>query len=342
MFRKIILNVFLLLPVIMAGAQDINFSQFYELPLLRNPALGGIFRGDMRVAGAYRTQWISAAGVPYRTQALGVELKSGVSESTYDYKVIGLQVTNDQAGDSKMGKTQVMPAFTFHKSLSDEKDSYLTLGAIGGIVQQRFDPTGLKFDDQFVNGEYSETNPTQQTFTRTNVTYWDYSMGLLYSGEFGSGIKYYLGAAAFHIFKPKVAFNTNNEVRLNRKFIFNGGLSAPTSPEDRVILYVDVFMQGGNRQAQGGFMYRHDMVEAEDDETVSISAGSFLRWGDAIIPVIKLDMYKMGIGMTYDINISKLSAASRMRGGFEVTVSYRDFLNIRNSSSQKLRCPVSL
>ena len=99
MFRKIILNVFLLLPVIMAGAQDINFSQFYELPLLRNPALGGIFRGDMRVAGAYRTQWISAAGVPYRTQALGVELKSGVSESTYDYKVIGLQVTNDQAGD---------------------------------------------------------------------------------------------------------------------------------------------------------------------------------------------------------------------------------------------------
>ena len=342
MFRKIILSIVFLAVVLSTQSQDINFSQFYELPLLRNPALGGIFRGDIRAAGAFRTQWITAAGVPYRTQALGIELKSGVSESNYDYKVFGIQITNDQAGDSKMGKTQILPSFTFHKSLSDEKDSYLSIGAIGGAVQQRYDPTGLKWDDQFVNGEYSETNPTQQPFARTNVTYWDYSMGLLYSGEFGRDIRYYLGAACFHIFRPKVAFNADNNIRLNRKFIFNGGLSAPTGPYDRVILYADVFMQGGNRQAQGGFMYKHDVVEAEDDETLSIAAGSFLRWGDAIIPVVKFDLYKVGIGLTYDINISKLSAASKMRGGFEVTLSYRDFLNIRNSSSQKLRCPVSL
>ena len=342
MFRKILLTSSFLLILLIARSQDINFSQFYEIPLLRNPALAGIFKGDIRATGAFRTQWITAAGVPYRTQALGIELKSGVSESNYDYKVIGLQVTNDQAGDSKMGKTQLMPSFTFHKSLSDEKDSYLSLGAIGGFVQQRFDPTGLKWDDQFVNGEYSETNPTNQTFSKTNITYWDYSMGLLYSGEFGRDIRYYVGAACYHIFRPKVAFNSVNNIRLNRKFIFNGGLSAPTGPYDRVILYADVFMQGGYQQAQGGFMYKHDMVEAEDDETISVSAGSFLRWGDAIIPVIKFDLYKVAIGFTYDVNISKLSAASKMRGGFEATLSYRNFLNIRNSSSQKLRCPVSL
>ena len=342
MFRKIILSISTLFIVLITGAQDINFSQFYELPLLRNPALGGIFRGDIRSVGAFRTQWITAAGVPYRTQALGVELKSGVAEYNYDYKVIGLQLTNDQAGDSKMGKTQILPSFTFHKSLSDEKDSYVSVGAIGGAIQQRYDPTKLKWDDQFVNGEYSETNPTQQPFSKTSITYWDYSMGLLYSGEFGRNIKYYLGAACFHIFRPKVAFNSDNNIRLNRKFIFNGGLSAPTGPYDKFIIYADLFMQGGNRQAQGGFIFKHDMIEAEDDETLSISAGSFLRWGDAIIPVVKLDLYKLGVGVTYDINISKLTVASKMRGGFELTLSYRDFLNIRNSSAQKLRCPVSL
>ena len=342
MFRKIILSIFFAGIALIAGAQDVNFSQFYELPLLRNPALAGNFRGDIKATGAFRTQWLSAAGVPYRTQALGIELKSGVSESSDDYKVIGLQVTNDQAGDSKMGKTQILPSFTFQKSLSDQTNSYLALGAIGGPVQQRFDPTDLKFADQFVNGEYSSTNPTAQVFSRTNMTYWDFSMGLAYSGEFGRDIRYYAGAACFHIFTPKVNFNEDNDVRLNRKFIFNAGLSAPTGPDDRVIIYADVFMQGGNRQAQGGFMYKHDMVEAEDDETMSISAGSFIRWGDAIIPVVKFDLYKVAIGFTYDINISKLTVASKMRGGFEATLSYRGFLNIRNTSSQKLRCPVSL
>ncbi len=39
--------------------QDINFSQFYELPLLRNPALAGIFNGNVRFTAAYRNQWES-------------------------------------------------------------------------------------------------------------------------------------------------------------------------------------------------------------------------------------------------------------------------------------------
>ena len=342
MFRKIIFNIGLLFAGVSAFAQDINFSQFYELPLLRNPALTGNFRGDIRATAAFRNQWASAAGVPFRTQALGIELKSSVSENSDDYKVFGLQLTNDQAGDSKMGKTQILPSFSFQKSLSDIRNSYLAIGAIGGVVQQRFDPSGLKWADQFVNGEYSETNPTQQVFSRTSMTYWDFSMGLLYSGEFGRDIRYYVGAAGFHIFQPKVSFNPDNNFKLNRKFLFNAGLSAPTSPDDRVIIYLDAFMQGGNKQAQGGFLYKHDIAEADNDETLSISAGSFLRWGDAIIPVIKLDMYKLAVGLTYDVNISKLTVASKMRGGFEVTVSYHDFLNIRNSSSQKLRCPVSL
>ena len=54
--------------------QDINFSQFYELPLLRNPALAGIFNGNVRFTAAYRNQWESITA-PYRTMALGSEVK---------------------------------------------------------------------------------------------------------------------------------------------------------------------------------------------------------------------------------------------------------------------------
>ena len=35
---------------------------------------------------------------------------------------------------------------------------------MGGPVMQRFDPSKLSFDDQFVNGSYSSSNPTKQIF----------------------------------------------------------------------------------------------------------------------------------------------------------------------------------
>jgi len=320
-------------------AQDINFSQFYELPLLRNPALAGTYRGDVRITTAYRNQWNSVT-VPYKTQALGAELKMGVSQSSNDYLSLGVQVTNDLAGDSKLGKTQLLPMLAYHKSLSAGSDLYLSFGFMGGFVQQRFDPTQLKFDDQFVNGAYSPTNPTQQTFNNTNNTYLDGAVGVKLSGVLGYDTRYYFGGAYFHFNQPKVAFDAASDIRLNRKFVINAGLSAPTSETDRLVFYLDYFMQGGARQAQGGLLYTHDLVQEDLDLGVSLSGGAFIRWNDAIIPVVKLSYYSWAFGATYDVNISKLRTASMARGGFELTLSYSDFLNIRNSSAEKVRCPV--
>ena len=53
-------------------AQDIHFSQFFETPLLRNPALAGIFSGDLRIQAVYRNQWNSVT-VPYQTTSLNGE-----------------------------------------------------------------------------------------------------------------------------------------------------------------------------------------------------------------------------------------------------------------------------
>jgi len=340
MKQKLFLTMSLIVSVSFGWAQDINFSQFYELPLLRNPALAGKFRGDVRATSAYRSQWNSVT-TPYKTQALSGEIKFGVNANSDDYLSLGIQITNDLAGDSKLGKTQVMPMLAYHKLVNSYRNSYISVGFLGGGVQQRFDPTGLKFDDQFVGGAYSATNPTRQTFTNTNVLYWDASAGITYSSETDGGILYYVGAAYFHISQPKVAFNPVNDMRLNKKLVLNMGLSVPASEANTLILYGDYFVQGGNSQAQGGFLYKHDIVQGDELENTSLSIGAFYRWADAVVPVIKLDYNHLGIGLTYDANINKLKQASNGRGGFELTLSYKNFLNIRNTSADKMRCPVA-
>ena len=319
-------------------AQDINFSQFYELPLLRNPALAGLFVGDVQAASSFRSQWGSVS-VPYLTQSLGGQIRMPLSSG--DFLALGLQLTNDRAGDSKLGKTQALPVISLLKNLNEENKTYLCLGIIGGGVQQRFDPSQLKFDDQFVNGTYSAQNTTQQTFRTTQLIYWDLSVGLSISTTIAK-TNFYAGSALFHLTRPRVAFDPQNDFRLNKKFVVNLGCNFPVSIQNSVTLYGDIFYQGGNRQGQGGFLIKHDLYTSEnDEEQPAISAGGFYRWNDAFSPVIKLDYRKTTIGVSYDVNISKLKPASQLRGAFEITLTYRDFLARYDDDSRKTRCPAN-
>lgn len=330
--------IVLLLLANYACSQDINFSQFYELPLLRNPALAGVFAGDVRVTSAYRSQWQSVT-VPYRTIGLGLEFKKNINQNSNDYYTIGLQATNDIAGDSRLRRTQVFPVFNFHKSLNAEKDMYLSAGLMGGPVMQRFDPSQLKFDDQFVNGSYSASNPTRQVFTNTGFTFWDVAAGLNFSSVAGEDTRFYAGAGLFHFTKPKVAFQKQYDIVLNPKWVINAGLSTPINDADKIIFYADYFMQGGARQIQGGLLLSHDFTGVAEDQKISIAGGMFYRLKDALIPVIKLDYNKMALGINYDVNVSKLKSASQYRGSFEITLSYKTFTNNQNSSVNKVRCP---
>jgi type IX secretion system PorP/SprF family membrane protein len=338
-FIKILMLVTVVLLSKPSFSQDINFSQFYDLPLLRNPSLAGIFSGDIRITSAYRNQWQSVT-VPYRTFGLGFEFKKPIGQNSDDFFTYGLQLTNDVAGDSRLSRTQVFPVFNYHKSLGGEKASYLSAGAMAGPVMQRFDPSKLSFDDQYVNGAYSATNPTKQTFNSTKLTYWDAAAGLCFSSIAGESTRYYIGVGLFHFSEPKVAFQQQNDIVLNKKYVLNAGFSAPVGDVNRVVMYADYFMQGGSRQVQGGVLVNHDLVQYDEDQKISISAGAFYRWKDAFMPVVKLDYYQYSIGVSYDVNTSKLKSASQFRGAYELTLSYKTFNHKYNSSADKVKCPL--
>ena len=337
--KHLFILILIIVPEKFIYGQDINFSQFYDIPLLRNPSLAGLFSGDIQITTAYRNQWQSVT-VPYRTFGLGFEYKKPVSENSDDYFTYGIQLTNDIAGDSRLSRTQVFPVFNFHKSLGGERNSYLSAGIMGGPVMQRFDPSKLRFDDQFVNGSYSPANPTRQIFTTTKSTFWDAAAGLCFSSTSSNKTNYYISTGLFHFTQPKVAFLKQNDIVLNHKWVINLGFASPLNEENRLIMYADYFMQGGARQVQGGLCINHDFVQYDEDEKASISAGLFYRWKDAFIPVIKLDYYQYGIGISYDVNSSKLKAASQYRGGFELTLSYKAFNNKYNTSANKVKCPL--
>src|SRR3954465_13410204 len=104
--HKYMWSLFTLLTVAAkAISQDIHFSHFFETPLLRNPSLAGIFSGDIRVQGVYRTQWNSVT-VPYQTGSFNAEYKLKVGKAD-DFLTLGGQVLYDKAGTIAMTSTHI-------------------------------------------------------------------------------------------------------------------------------------------------------------------------------------------------------------------------------------------
>src|SRR5699024_885392 len=142
-FFRLFISIMLCLLFIKVEAQDIHFSQFYESPLLRNPALAGVFTGDYRISAVYRNQWNSVT-IPYQTGALSGEVKFPIGKKD-DYLTGGLQLDYDVAGTSHFQTTQVLPVINYHKSLSGSRNMYLSIGFMGGFTQRQFNPDNLTF-----------------------------------------------------------------------------------------------------------------------------------------------------------------------------------------------------
>lgn len=318
-------------------AQDINFSQFYNLPLMRNPALAGVFDGDLRMNAVFRNQWQSIS-VPFQSGAASVEYKLPLAWG--DWVTLGLQATHDVAGDIKLKRTQLLPVINYHKSLSENEDDFISLAFMGGPVQSQFDPNNLKMDDQYQNGV---VNPgaTSQTFQRTSYSYWDASVGLSFSSGFGEDSRYYLGAALYHFNKPKTAsFASDNFSVVEPRIVFNGGLNIPVSETDRLSFFTDYFKQSGHQMVMGGLFYEIQLSgDYDSEETSEIGFGAMYRWNDAVIPAIKLSWNRLTAGISYDVNVSQLKTVSQMKGGFEFTLSYRAKLINRSYYSRMVTCP---
>ena len=330
--RKYILPVLLLVTCV-ARSQDIHFSQFFETPLLRNPALAGIFTGDFRVQMVYRDQWRSVTD-GYKTASLNGEYKLPVGKAD-DFLTLGAQVLFDRAGTAALTQTSVMPVINYHKALSADMNRYLSLGFMGGIVNRNFDRSKITTDNSYDNGTDGET------IVAPNYTYLDGSVGMSYNSNLTADPEdnYYVGIAYHHFTKPKHSFFRDPTVALNPKWVASAGFRFGVTEFSYVTIMADHSMQKKYKETVAGVMYGMKLGAEIDNPLYVIHGGLFIRWSDALIPVIKIDYSKFSFAFSYDVNISKLKPASMGRGGFELSLSYTGLIDRDRSTLNSILCP---
>jgi type IX secretion system PorP/SprF family membrane protein len=300
-------------------AQDIHFSQFFETPLLRNPALAGIFTGDYRLQMVYRDQWRSVTN-GFKTGSLNGEYKLPIGKAD-DFITVGGQVLFDRAGTVALTQTSLLPAVNYHKSLSADRNRYLSIGFMGGIVNRNFDRSKITTDGSYNGG------PDGENIVMPNYTYLDGSVGASFNSNLTDDPEdnFYLGVAFHHFTKPSNSFFRDQNITLDPKWVGSAGFRFGVNEFSYITLQADYSKQAKYQETVAGAMYGLKIGPEVDNPNYVIHGGVFLRWQDALIPVIKVDYSRFSFAFSYDVNISTLKPASMGRGGFEISLSYIGF-----------------
>jgi type IX secretion system PorP/SprF family membrane protein len=320
-------------------SQDIHFSQFFETPLLRNPALAGIFSGDIRIQGVYRTQWNSVT-VPYQTGSLNAEYKMPVGRGD-DFLTIGGEFLYDKAGTVALSSTHIMPALNYHKSLSADRNMYLSLGMMGGLVQRKIDRSKMTTNNQFDGTGFNSNLADGETFPKSSYSYFDGSVGMSFNTQVGENTdnNIFIGLAYHHFNKaPNISFYGNPDIEMIPKWVASSGIRMNVNDYSYLTLQADYSKQGTYTETIAGALYSWKLDDMDMPRYI-FHAGAFLRWKDALVPVAKLEFRPLALSVSYDANISQLKSASHGHGGLELALTYQKFLERSNSSSEAVRCP---
>ncbi len=311
--KRLLLLLFCAANLAPLAGQDIHWSQAALAPFQQNPAMAGIFSGDVRAGANYRKQW-KAVPVPYETQSLFADAKLADLGSA----IIGggIKIDHDEAGDAAISWTNATLFGSISRILNPT--SALSFGIALGGGQRSFDLSKLKWGKQYVSDSYVPTASTGESLDR--------STGLV--PEIGAGVNYHvqeaktrtrfdLGLGAFHLTRPTVSFRDEKKSRLASRFnLHAGGAFEAGKLRD--------FLAEANFQAQGP--YKETLLAigvrrwlAPEQTAVSFILGTRLK--DAIIPQVRLEWGAWLLGASYDWNFSPIADATRGKGGPELPFS---------------------
>ncbi|MCC6459405.1 MAG: PorP/SprF family type IX secretion system membrane protein [Saprospiraceae bacterium] len=324
--------VVLLLPPVLACTQDLHYSQFYHQPLHLNPAQTGVFRGDLRAAALYRSQW-SSVPVSYRSYAVSADRK--MLDVGANILSLGILLQHDKAGDAGMRWTQMGLSAGVARSLSEQHSVSAGVGL--AFAQRAFDISALTFKNQWSAGDYmfDPNLPTKEGFNQSSGMRSSLSAGMNWHFEQpDKRTEANAGLGAFHLNRPNVGFDQNTAEPLPMRLAFFANTAVELNEFFDLVVFAQVQRMGTAQEIVAGGGPRFWLVPEVSAVQLSIAT----RVGDALIPALQYQRGNWTFGLSYDWNTSGFEAATNGRGGLELAVVYRS-MPVPPAKSLK-SCPI--
>jgi len=317
-------------------AQDYHFSQYYNTPLLLNPALTGIFEGEARAGVYYRNQWAAVMSNPYETFGLEAEMKVAEATEKRGPLNIGIALLRDQAGASKFTFTNAILSFGYQQKLNPQH--FLGAGIQAGMGQYNINYANLFWGNQYnaatnaFDAGLSSLEPNiQNKFSHYNV-----SAGIIHSFRTSNykrtnndGIRINTGLSLYQQFMPKTSFYDNSGSDILLKYCIHTEGFIGLQPYKLAII-PRIMYAGYNATSQ--LVLGATLSYKATKESAAFNLGCYYRMNDAVVPYVGLEFSKFQLGISYDSNISDINKYVPQTNALEINIVY----NFSNKVSKSL------
>ena len=323
--------------VALVHAQDLHFSQFFNNPLLTNPAnTGFIPDADYRISASYRNQYSSIMAVPYKTISIYGDAQVFRDKLENGWLGLGGVILRDVAGSGSLTSTKVYASVAYHQLLGNS--SLLTAGFNIGWANKRIDQSKLKFPDQF-DGKFFDSNiPTGVMLSKNNVSYFDVQAGMNYAYFPSENIYINAGYSIQHVNKPLESFidASADTTRIAMRHI--GFLNAILKVNDNIIINPNVYY---TTQAKASELVigMNGAYNLSGDGEKQLIGGLYYRLGDAVVPMIGFELKNVRFTFSYDVTTSSLHNFNGYRGASEFNVMKKGFYNEYAGNRRETLCP---
>jgi type IX secretion system PorP/SprF family membrane protein len=320
-------------------AQDLHFSQWFNEPLLTNPAnTGFIPDADYRLGANYRNQWSTVMSEPYRTMSIWGDAQVFRNRIQSGWLGLGGAILHDVAGASSLSTTEVYTSIAYHQMVG--YSSLLSIGFNTGWVNKRINTTNLKFPDQF-DGKFFDTDvPTMVSIDQPNINYFDMQIGMNYA--YFPNAKTYVNAgfSIQHINSPQESFFTTDPVGYNDHIAprYIGFINGSFKTSDMVIINPMAYytIQANASELVAGLNVAYNL---SGDGEQQVIGGLYDRPGDAIIPMIGFVYKNIRMMFSYDVTTSSLKQYNNGNGAYEFSIIRPGYYPEFNGDQHQSLCP---
>lgn len=318
------------------SAQGMHFSQYYNAPMLLNPANTALMPdNDFRLGVNYRKQWATVP-VPYRTYSAYADFQALRNRNTTNWLGLGVAFFNDKVGDGDLSLSRTEAFVAYHLQMG--YSSMISAGLSGGYSRRTVDFNKLSFDAQWDGFKFDRTLPSGEGGYVGSTSYFDIGVGVNYAYFPNENVYIKMGAGVAHVNQPKETFyNMTNKMgmrptanvdalfRLNAGLIFNPSIYYTTQKGAFELLY--------------GSLLQFNIGDAQGRLSNQVIIGAYNRWNESVIGAVGYQWNGMKLMSSYDFTISKLGKYNNGNGGFELSVIYEGLYGDNSRARQSYNCP---
>lgn len=292
-------------------SQDFHLSQFEASPMLLNPAMTGMFNGDLRAVLHYRSQWSSIISNPFQSTAISVDSKiNGIG--------VGGYISNTTAGTNRYSSTSITLSGSYDYKFSGNPHHHMAGGLQLGGIFKSINTNSITFEDQYnaANGG-SFTNSTNESFNSASRFLPEINAGVMYYyTNTNKKLNPFVGFSTQHLTQPDESL-IGSSSKLPMRNNAHAGVKVHINKKFKFLVHGLGMKQGNVNEIMFSWIgYSH-----LEKNNMTLSYGLTRRTNnDAVIMQLGMKYKNLVYRVSYDLNTSNLQSVSNGRGGFEFSI----------------------